>query len=54
MTGPEPAARPRDPHGVPALADVAAEPAEQSVREERDAVGDGPDAGGLVPPDDAQ
>ena len=48
----EPATDRRD--GVPALAEVAAEPAEQSVRREREAVGDRPDTGGLVPPDDAQ
>jgi hypothetical protein len=44
----------RRPDGVPAIAEVAAEPAEQSVRREREAVGDLPDTGGLVPPDDAQ
>jgi hypothetical protein len=60
MTGAQPDgsqpedATPRRPDGVPALADVAAEPAEQSVRREREAVGDVPDTGGLVPPDDAQ
>ena len=45
MTGPE---RPLS------LADVAAEDPEESVARERDAVGDAPDTGGLVPPDSSQ
>ena len=36
------------------LADVAAEDPEQSVAREREAVGDAPDTGPLVPADDAQ
>jgi len=36
------------------LAEVAAEPPEESVRREREAVGDHPDTGPLVPGDDAQ
>ncbi len=36
------------------LADVAAEDPEESVARERDAVGDQPDTGGLVPPDSSQ
>ena len=43
----------KDP-GVPALADVAAEPPEESVAKEKDIVGDEPDVGGTVPADDAQ
>ncbi len=39
---------------VPSLADVAKEPPEESVRHERDAVGDDPDLGRVVPTDDAQ
>lgn len=55
MTGTQPEDPATDrPDGVPALAEVAAEPAEQSVRREREVVGDRPDTGGLVPPDDAQ
>ncbi|RJK95961.1 hypothetical protein [Vallicoccus soli] len=47
--GPDHAAAP-----VPDLAGTAAETPEESTRQERGAVGDQPDAGGLVPPDDAQ
>lgn len=36
------------------LAATASESVEESVRKERDAVGDQPDTGDLVPPDDAQ
>ena len=36
------------------LADVAREDPEESIAREREAVGDEPDEGGLVPPDDAQ
>lgn len=36
------------------LADTARESPEQSVRREREAVGDHPDTGELVPTDDAQ
>ena len=36
------------------LADVAREDPAESVAREREAVGDQPDTGGLVPPDDAQ
>lgn len=36
------------------MADVAAEAPEQSVAHEREVVGDQPDTGGLVPPDQAQ
>ena len=40
---------------VTGMADVAAEPPEDSVERERDALGgDQPDTGGLVPEDDAQ
>lgn len=39
---------------VPRIGSPAAEAAEESTRAERDAVGDGPDQGGLTPPDDAQ
>jgi hypothetical protein len=45
MTGPEP---------VPSLASTASETPEESVQREREAVGDHPDTGGLVPHDDAQ
>jgi hypothetical protein len=45
MTGPN------EPDG---LAATASKSIEQSVEEERDAVGDGADEGGLVPPDRAQ
>ena len=40
--------------GPQGLAATAAKSTEESVREEREAVGDQPDTGGLVPPDDAQ
>ena len=43
--------RPTEPDG---LAATASKSAQQSVEEERAAVGDHPDEGGLVPPDDAQ
>ena len=36
------------------LADVAAEPPEESVAREREVLGDQPDTGDLVPEDDAQ
>ena len=36
------------------LAATARQSPEESLREEREAVGDQPDSGGLVPPDDAQ
>jgi len=36
------------------LADTAAESIEESVRQEREVVGQQPDTGDLVPPDDAQ
>ena len=36
------------------MADVAAEDPAESIAREREAVGDHPDTGGLVPPDDAQ
>ena len=36
------------------LSDVAGEDLSESVAREREAVGDLPDTGGLVPPDDAQ
>ena len=36
------------------VTEVAGESAEESVARERDAVGDQPDEGGLVPTDDAQ
>ena len=49
MTSPEPSPAP-----VPGLAQVAAEPPEESVRHEREIVGDQPDDGDLVPADDAQ
>jgi hypothetical protein len=39
---------------VPSMADVAKEPPEESVGHEREAVGDEPDTGDLVPEDDAQ
>ena len=37
-----------------ALASTAGRSAEESVQDERDAVGDQPDTGDLVPQDDAQ
>ena len=36
------------------LADTASETPEESIRREREAVGDQPDTGGLVTPDHAQ
>ena len=36
------------------VTEVASEPAEESVDREREAVGDQPDEGGLVPRDDSQ
>jgi hypothetical protein len=42
---------PDEPTG---LAATASKSTAESVQEERDAVGDHPDTGGLVPPDDAQ
>lgn len=44
---------PEQPIGT-SLADVAAEDPAESVARERESVGDQPDVGGLVPPDDAQ
>lgn len=41
-------------HDAPSLADVASEAPDESVEHERDAVGDEPDAGDVVPQDDAQ
>jgi hypothetical protein len=38
----------------PSLAATAAEDPQESVAAERDAVGDSPDTGDLVPPDNAQ
>lgn len=46
MTAPTPLPR--------SVTEVAQETPEESVAEEREAVGDQPDEGGLVPPDDAQ
>ena len=43
--------RPIEPSG---LAETASKSTEQSVREEREAVGDHPDEGDLVTPDHAQ
>ncbi len=42
------------PPAVPSLAATASESPEESIRREREAVGDAPDNGGLVPADDAQ
>jgi hypothetical protein len=42
------------PDQRPSLADTAGEPIEESVSREREAVGDAPDTGDLVPPDNAQ
>ena len=39
---------------VPGLGQTAAEPPEESVAREREAVGDAPDTGELVPEDGAQ
>jgi hypothetical protein len=36
------------------VTEVAGETPEESVRQEREVVGDQPDVGDLVPPDDAQ
>lgn len=47
MTQPEDAA-------VTSMADVAAEPAEQSVARQKELIGDVPDTGPVVPTDDAQ
>lgn len=47
-------AAPREDEGVPALAEVAAETPEESTAKEIEAVGDGPDEGDFVPPDDSQ
>ena len=46
-------AHPDSPLGTP-LADVAREDPRESVAREREVVGDQPDDGDLVPPDDAQ
>ena len=48
MTEPEP-----EP-AAPSSADTALERSKESVRRAREAVGDGVEGGGLVPPDDAQ
>ena len=42
------------PPVTPSLAAVADESLEESVRRERELVGDSPDSGDLVPEDDAQ
>jgi len=42
------------PPDRPSVSDVAAEPPEQSVAQERDVVGEAPDEGDTVPTDDAQ
>ena len=39
---------------VTSLADVAAEPSDQSVARENELVGDAPDTGDVLPTDDAQ
>lgn len=39
---------------TPRLTEPATEEPEDSMERERDAVGDGPDTGGLTPPDHAQ
>lgn len=44
---------PQDPPPL-SLADTAAEPPEESVRRERELLGDQPDTGGLVDEDSAQ
>jgi hypothetical protein len=43
-----------DDEPTPRLATPATEEAGDSVQRERDAVGDGPDVGGITPSDDAQ
>ncbi len=43
-----------EPERPLSLADVAAEDPAESVAREREAVGDQPDTGGLVPPDSSQ
>jgi hypothetical protein len=43
-----------EPARTRSLADVAAEPPEESVAHEREIVGDEPDTGPLVPEDSAQ
>ena len=43
-----------DETGPRSLADTASESPEESIRREREAVGDQPDTGGLVTPDHAQ
>ena len=45
---------PTEQEPVISLANVAAEPPEESVRREQEIVGDHPDVGRLVPPDRAQ
>lgn len=42
------------PDAPTGLASTASRSGEESVQEEREAVGDHPDTGDLVPPDDAQ
>ena len=39
---------------TPSIADVAAEPVEESIEREREATGADVDTGDLVPPDEAQ
>jgi hypothetical protein len=41
-------------HPAPSLAQTASEPPEESIRREREVVGDQPDTGDLVTPDHAQ
>ena len=42
------------PESRPTLADVAAEPAEESAHREREVLGNEPDTASVVPADDAQ
>lgn len=42
------------PEPRPSLADVAAEPAEESASREREVLGNEPDTASVVPTDDAQ
>ncbi|MFP5220628.1 MAG: hypothetical protein ACLGIG_13045 [Actinomycetes bacterium] len=46
--------QPDEPAVPSGLAETAAERPEESVAKERDAVGDHPDTGDLVPPEQAQ
>lgn len=43
-----------EPTPLPGMAQVAQETPAESVAAERDAVGDHPDVGGIVPPDQSQ